>query len=109
MTRAGIRLRDVPRTIGWSGLIVFLQHVPPDSATMRAEHPEMGGWTRTEVMLADVFDAVQCLRWQLAATFARTKPREPDKYPRPWDEGNTRRIGAGAIPVSKFWDWWESE
>jgi hypothetical protein len=41
---------------------VLVAHLPPDSATRQAIHGET--WSRTDQLLAAVFDAVRVLIWQ---------------------------------------------
>ena len=105
MTRLGIRLRDVPVAIGWHGLAVFTRHLPADSALARSMHPEFDGWTREMMMLADVYDAVRWVQWQVAALFAKSRPPEPKPYPRPWDK-KPLKYGSGAIRVADFNKWY---
>ena len=105
MTRVGVRLRDVPRTIGWDGVLVVTRHLPSDSALVRSMHPEYDGWSREQMMLADIYDAIREVQWQVAAVLAKSRPRDPQPYPRPWDK-RSMQYGSGAIPVSEFWDWY---
>lgn len=106
MHEFGIRLRDVPRTVGWSGLAIIVRHLPPTSALSRAMHPEYEGWTREEMMLADTFDAIRSAAVSIVGALAGKRLRDPKPYPRPWAR-DERQIGAGAIPVKDFWKWWE--
>lgn len=105
MTRLHIRLRDFGRTYGWDGLATFVSHLGPDSATYRSQYPEQSGWTRADMMLADVFDELERLRYSIDAKLAKSRPPKPVRYPRPWEKAKYH-YGAGAIPVSDFWDWW---
>ena len=50
-----MRLRDVPFTIGWGAVALFLRHLPYDSETMRELRPE-AQWTVAEHRLADIVD-----------------------------------------------------
>lgn len=88
---------------GKVALISFINYLPPDSALNGAMNPkdEFGAWyttMKTNAILADLFDVfVQ----------ANTKKgRKTTPYPRPRQH---RQIGKGAIPISEFWDWWNSK
>lgn len=52
-----VRLRDVPRTIGWDGVALFLRHLPYDSELMRELSPR-ANWSPEVHMLANVTDMV---------------------------------------------------
>ena len=114
MCRLGIRLADVPMTIGWSGLKVFYRHLDGASATWRAQHPEYAPYSTPfgiAQMLADVIDMEQWVCYGIAAAHhARGKrpPRKPKPYEAPWRKGDhgDRHVGSGAIPRSEFLDWY---
>ena len=101
MTLLGIRLRDVPGTIGWDGLKIFCRHLPDESATMRAvyehDHDGMEHWgTRgqTNELLADIYDLVN-RRFVSQKDKYKVRPLE-----RPWDR-KTRHFGKGGDAMSK--------
>jgi hypothetical protein len=52
-----VRLRDVPLSIGWGAVALFLRHIPYDSETMRAIEPG-ARWSRETHMLANVLDLI---------------------------------------------------
>lgn len=116
MCLLGIRLRDVPETIGWSGLAIFYRHLDERSATWRAQHGDVSPWTtvmQANAILADVCDVLQWQSYNFAkAHTARGHqgPRRPSPYPRPWkvDDG-ARHVGGGAIPRAAFLDWYYGE
>jgi hypothetical protein len=86
----------------WRRLKVLLTYLPPDSATARsirgADHePE---WTRTEHLLAGVFDALNMLLWQNAVlSGVKPKPRKPEPLMRPGVTPRTITYGRPA-PLS---------
>ena len=105
MTRTGHTLTEYMNmgAAGRLALISFIRNLPPDSALYKAEHPkdEFGDWyltAKTNLILADLFDLV------VAANSKKGQKRKP--YPRP---KKRQAIGKGAIPVSKFWDWWKGD
>ncbi|MBW3077687.1 hypothetical protein [Bifidobacterium simiiventris] len=64
------------------------------------------------MLLADLIDAVNMLRWENAAMNRRKgqpKPPPPKPVPRPGVKQKGQRIGRGAIPVSRFDEWWRSK
>ena len=106
MTLLGIRMDDVPETIGWDGLVIFCRHLPDDSATMRAVyehgHEGMERWatqSTTNELLADIYDLVN-RRFVSEKDKHKVKPLE-----RPWDK-STRHFGSGAMPQDEFLAWY---
>lgn len=90
-------------TMGAAGvvaLISFVNYLPPDSVLIREMNPkeEVGDWfttMKTNAILADIYDAF------IAANSKKGTKVKP--YPRPKKK---QTIGKGAVPISKFWDWW---
>lgn len=62
---------------------MLLAHLPPDSATYRALHPDEEPWTRVEHLLAGVFDALQTIAWQNSSQGRKSPPPRPKPLPRP--------------------------
>lgn len=52
-----IRLSDVPLSIGWGAVSLFLRHLPRDSETMRALNPSCA-WSVEAHMLANLVDLI---------------------------------------------------
>lgn len=52
-----VRLRDVPSTIGWGAVALFLRHLPYDSETMREMEPSTA-WSTTDHLLARLIDTI---------------------------------------------------
>ena len=50
-----VRLRDVPSTIGWGAVALFLRHLPYDSEVMREMRPH-AEWSVETHMIANVYD-----------------------------------------------------
>ena len=105
MTRTGRTLTEY-MDMGAAGrvaLLSFINHLPPDSELRSAMDPnsETREWfttLKTNKILADLFDV-------FVAANTRKGQRKAE-YPRPKEK---KRIGRGAIPINKFWDWWESK
>lgn len=84
-------------------LLSFINYLSKDSALYRAmnpkdEHAEWHTIEKTNAILADIFDMYVAAHTK--------KGRQAKTYPRP---KKRQAIGSGAIPVSKFWDWWNEE
>lgn len=50
-----VRLADVPSTVGWGAVALFLRHLPLDSATMREAEPR-ALWSTEAHLLANIAD-----------------------------------------------------
>lgn len=117
MTVLGLRLHDVPETIGWDGLIVFLKNVPMESAYVRALFPEEYAFSsglKQAAMMADLIDCINWFRYEHAVSVSGkgAKPDQPKPYPTPWNKDATPedplngKYGKGAIPANEFYDWY---
>lgn len=105
MTRTGRTLAEYEEmgAAGKVALLSFINYLPIDSALRSAMEPgnEVREWyttAKTNSILADLFDAFVAANTK--------KGHKAKEYPRP---KRKRRIGSGAIPLSKFWDWWNSK
>ena len=85
-----VRLGDVPSTIGWGAVALFLRHLPYDSETMREMHPQTT-WSREMHLLAYVADMLGDLfakdyehldRPGKVKPFASARPVEAQDYDR---------------------------
>lgn len=107
MDRWHVRLRDVPASIGWDGLALFLRHLPPQGATARAMDPDCA-WSDETHMLATVLDLLAgfvCMYSKAHGGHARKPPR----IRRPGDAAriiDVEPVGAGdlADKLSMFED-----
>lgn len=107
MTKAHATLDDVPGRIPWRALSSFVRHLGADSALYREMRPERGGWSRTDTILADVFDALQECTRTVAAAHSTRRPKRAKPYPRPWaKERGTKTVGRGAVSVADFEAFW---
>lgn len=85
-----VRLGDVPSTIGWGAVALFLRHLPYDSETMREMHPQTT-WSREMHLLAHMTDMLGDLfakdyehldRPGKVKPFASARPVEAQDYDR---------------------------
>lgn len=105
MTRTGRTLTEY-MDMGAAGIVAlvsFVKNLPPDSALNRDMNPkdEFGPWytaIQTNKILADLFDVFVAANTK--------KGRKAREYPRP---RKRQGYGRGAIPISEFWDWWNSK
>lgn len=85
----GIRLRELfTGGMTWRELGVYVRGLPPDSATRTAMNGGLPEPTQETILLADVFDMLQHVRWQIAAQNVDQDsklPKQPTPYPRWWD------------------------
>lgn len=106
MTRTGRTLSEYMEmgAAGMVALLSFINYLPPDSMLrplIDPDNDEVGEWfttLKTNKILADIFDV-------FVAANTR-KGRKAKEYPRPQQK---KHIGRGAIPISEFWDWWNSK
>jgi hypothetical protein len=91
----GVRLRELfTGGMTWRELGVYLRGLPPDSATRTAMSDGVPEPTPEAALLADVIDAVQWVRWQIAAHGVEKEsqlPKQPRPYPRWWDPERGRK------------------
>ena len=102
-------LGAAPSVYGWAEVINFARHLPEDSATWRALHPDEAQWaTRLGIvhLLADVFDQTSGIAWLFASAHSKSRPKRPRPYPVPWANGEEQRFGKGAIAIADFDDWY---
>lgn len=87
LTQTGYSLDDVGRSLPWGALGSFLHKAKPDSALVAEMSPEIAEWStifKTNVILADIYDAIASLAAIVAAKGTGKRPKKPDKYPRSW-------------------------
>ena len=87
---------------GVVALLSFIENLPPDSALYKKMNPKDEWWpwattAKTNFILADIFDVF------VAANTKKGHKRM--EYPRPKEK---QTIGKDPIPISEFWDWWNS-
>lgn len=107
MTRTGYQLDDLGGSLTWGALSSFIGNLRTDSALAR----DMGkatGWEdtlKTNEILADIYDMLQVINANIVR-LGHGKHRKIKPYPRPGqDEKQERKIGKGAMPLSKLREW----
>lgn len=87
LTQTGYSLDDVGRSLSWGALGSFLHNTRPDSALVEEMQPELAEWStvfKTNVILADIYDAIASLAAIVAVKGTKKQPKKPKEYPRSW-------------------------
>lgn len=100
-------LDDLGGALSEAALLSFATHSPMESA-VAAEVDELGGWSRTDQLLARLCEAVESFDWHYACAHAKKgrRPPRPRRIPRPGVQDDVKRIGKDPIPISTFDDWY---
>lgn len=117
MTRLGLTLGDVPERLSWDALHSFVGHLGEGSALHASMHPDEAQWCsglKTNILLADIYDAISAMRYQHACSCTprgRRRPAPPEPYPRFWSKKprGEKRYGSKPIPIARFDEWWNSK
>jgi hypothetical protein len=81
---------------------VLVAHLPPESETGRAYNGEAAEWSRTDHLLASVFDAMRVLIWQNENMGRKSPTQRPRPLPRPGlDETPASRMGT-PVPLEEL-------
>ena len=116
MTRTRYSVSDVGSALSVSRACAFARQavLDPSTAIHRSVMGEHARWTDGQIVgqiVADIFDQISMLRYDIASIVSKkgARPRFPDPYPRP---GSKKRggivYGSDPIPTSEFHDWWDS-
>lgn len=108
MTLLGMPFDRAAYSFGWGNLLAFVHHLPPTSAVYREKYGDASDFAsdlKQNMILADVFDAVQFLSYSFAKAHGG-KGKKPKPYPRPWTDDGAQHIGSKPIPISEFNDWY---
>ena len=101
---------DIGGALSWGSLNSFIKNLGSDSALAR-EVNKTQGWettTKTNALLADIFDLLQVIHADLVSWASNGKKKANIKpYPRPGKETdkNVRKFGKGALPVDDLHAW----
>lgn len=97
-------IEQAAASFGWDELLNFSRHLPATSATHRALNKDVAEWSatlKTNMILADIFDAVRLFNF----TFSKGN-EEPKPYKRPFSNNGAKRIGSSPIPIKDFKQWY---
>lgn len=113
MERLGLTLQGAIDRFGYKAAFEYAGHVASDagSYTWRSINPKLSEFCssfKTNVILADIFDAINAFAYMYAKSHVPkgTIVPPPETYPRPWKSDGRQRFGRGAIPISKFDEWY---
>ena len=114
LTRTGHEIDDVGRTLSWGALYAFVRNLGPDSALAREMYPEEARWatrTKTNAILADIYDAIMMQTMTMIALRTGKQPKGPKWYPRPGDKDkqkdNEKHFGSEALPADELHEWFK--
>lgn len=86
-------MSDLGESLSWRRLGVLIRQLPETSRTVAAASGEV--WSRTDQLLAAVFDALNAANWQRGGG----KPPRPKPLPRPGVEDRTTEVRRFGQPV----------
>ena len=90
----------------------FVTHLDEHSAFARQVSPDAVEWgsiTKTNFILADIFDMLSVINYNVRQLGGGTTLQKPKPYPRPGKNSNNKqKFGKGAIPVTDIRNWVKS-
>ena len=107
MIKTGHCLDDIGRTLSWSALGAFLNHIDVNSETARELDPDLAAWAgtlKTNAILADIHDILSLINANLVAMGAGKRATKPQPYKRPGDK-DKQKIGKNALPPDQLREW----
>lgn len=111
----GLRWRDVgSKRFTWADLRSIVHASQPGSAMYRAMTPESAGWSHSDYLMADLYDAVA---WNtfVTARVTGSKSKKPKPYPRPGVKHETHaestKTGTTLMTREEAWEWfgWDAK
>lgn len=104
LIKVGLRLRDCPsERFTWRDLEIFIDYLDNDSFLVGVVHPERAGWTKVNMLLADLVDTARIHVWlnskagQEGRDFPNPIPRPGIKLPEPRKGSKVK-----PLPLSKI-------
>ena len=112
--KVGYELNDIGGSLSWRALDSFIRNLSLNSATMRELNPELARWDtqlQTNTILADIYDMLAALNYNVLCMASKQKPQQPKSYPRPGknEDEDKKKIGKGALPVADLREWFEQK
>lgn len=114
LMKVGYELNDIGSALSWRALDSFIRNLSLSSATMRELNPELARWDtqlQTNTILADIYDMLAALNYNVLCMASKQKPQQPKPYPRPGknEDEDKKKIGKGALPVADLQEWFEQK
>lgn len=107
--QSGARLRWLGTDqLTWRDLRVFVSNLPTTSALYRSRFGEKSRWGESEHLLAAIYDLLNVANYQRIVASGKKGAKKPRPIPRP-GANDREKFGRGAIPLSKFSNWWQSK
>lgn len=111
--RTGYSLEDLGTSISWNTLYDFITHLDDKSAFARDVSPEAADWgsvRRTNIILADIFDMLGAINYNLIRMSGSKSNNKPKLYPRPGQNNSdsTKKFGKKPLPVTDIRNWVKS-
>lgn len=109
--RTGHSISELGSTLSWSTMYNFVTHLDEHSALAKQVSPDAVEWgsvTKTNFILADIFDILSAINYNIGQLAGSKKSQRPKPYPRPNNKESKNKFGKGAIPVSDIRNWIKS-
>lgn len=103
-------MEELGNTLDWKTMYNFVTHLDSESAFAKQLSPEAAEWSsvaKTNFILADIFDILSAINYNLRQIGGGNTAQKPKPYPRPGKK-DSKRFGRGAIPVTSIRDWVKS-
>lgn len=96
-------MNDVGGVLTWDALGDFIAKTEPGSALSFELDPERAQWATTDgtnSILADIYDLLSAINYNLTTMLSGKKQKKPTPYKRPGQKEEKKHIGTASIPVS---------
>lgn len=105
--KRGYTLNDVGGVLSWDALGDFIAKTEPGSALSFDLDPERAQWGTvdgTNAILADIYDLLAAINYNMASLLSSKKQKRPVPYKRPGAKKEKKRVGT-AMPISDVKDY----
>ena len=101
--KRGYTLEDVGGSLTWEALGDFIEKTDPSSALSFELDPERARWATTDgtnLILADIYDLLAAINYNVSVALSGKKQKKPTPYPRPGQKKDKKHIGT-ALPIAE--------
>ena len=101
--KRGYTLNDVGGVLSWDTLGDFIAKTDPGSALSYELDPERAQWATTDgtnAILADIYDLLAAINYNLSTALSGKRQKRPVPYPRPGQKKDKKHIGTAA-PIAE--------
>lgn len=110
--KTGKSLDDLGENIDWTTMYNFVTHLDDKSAFAKQVSPEAAEWgstTKTNFILADIFDMLSAINFNIMQVSGAKNMQQPKPYKRPnSNKEDNNKYGKKAIPVTDIRSWVKS-